>query len=156
MVDKVWWSDQHQTVHITSMDTFQLLTWRRRESGDIWFDIRREGWLHILVWRQVWRDVASWGHWRGWIAWHWGVRVVTHWSGRLYWRKSISKSIVLEVTSTWNMQDEKKQHKNGFTPFIFPWLYWYPLPVKLFVWPLKGGSCCNLKKPNRNFFSPRH
>lgn len=92
-----------KTVQITSLDTLQLLTWRGRESGDIWFDIRREGWLHILVWRQVWRDVASWGHWRGWIAWHWGVRVVTHRSGRLYRRKLISKSNVLEVTSSWNM-----------------------------------------------------
>lgn len=71
-------------VQISSLDTFQLLTWRGRESGHIWLDVRREGWLHVLVWRQVWRDVASWGHWRGWVSRHWRVRVVAHWSGRLY------------------------------------------------------------------------
>lgn len=71
--------------------TGHLQTWRWRESSDIWFDVRREGWLHVLVWRQVWRDVASWGHWRGRIARHWGVRVVTHRSGWLYWRQLNSK-----------------------------------------------------------------
>lgn len=61
---------------------YQLLTWGWRESSDIWFDVRRKGWLHILVWRQVWRDVTSWSHWRGGVAGHRRVRVVTH---RSWW-----------------------------------------------------------------------
>lgn len=86
MVDEESWSDYHKLLNCSdsSLDTFQSLTWRGRESGDIWFDVRREGWLHVLIWRQVWWDVASWGHWRGWVAWHWRVRVVAHWSGWLY------------------------------------------------------------------------
>lgn len=49
-----------QTQHLLKIK--QLLTWRGRKRCHIWLHVGRKRRLHILVWRQIWRNTTSWGH----------------------------------------------------------------------------------------------